>query len=245
MVGRRLDITLDRSAAEPLYLQLSRAIERAIATGELADGDRLENELSLTDRLGVSRPTARQAIQELVNKGLLVRKRGVGTQVIRSKFSRDERLSSLYDDLVEAGKTPTTRLLDFRVGPVPDAIAQRVSLPADEPYLQLRRLRLADDLPLAVLANYLPARIELDPADLEQHGLYPCLRRAGVTLKLAHQRVGARLADEEEAKLLGAIPPLACLTADRLAYDDSGRLVEYGRHIYHAARYSIRSSLAV
>ncbi|MFC7618937.1 GntR family transcriptional regulator [Microlunatus sp. GCM10028923] len=245
MASRRLDITLDRSAAEPLYLQLSRAIERAIATGELADGDRLENELSLTDRLGVSRPTARQAIQELVNKGLLVRKRGVGTQVVRSRFSRDERLSSLFDDLVEAGKTPTTRLLDFRVGPLPAEIAQRVSLPADEPYLQLRRLRLADDLPLAVLANYLPARIELDPADLERYGLYPCLRRAGVNLKLAHQRVGARLASEDEADLLGAMPPLACLTADRLAYDDSGRLVEYGRHIYHAARYSIRSSLAV
>lgn len=242
---RRLDIALDRSVAEPLYLQLSRAIERAITTGELADGDRLENELSLTERLGVSRPTARQAIQELVSKGLLVRKRGVGTQVVRSKFSRDERLSSLYDDLIEAGKTPSTRLLDFRIGPLADEIAQRVSLPTGEPYLQLRRLRLADDLPLAVLANYLPARIELDPADLEQHGLYPCLRRAGVNLKLAHQRVGARLATDDEAALLGATPPLACLTADRLAYDDSGRLVEYGRHIYHAARYSIRSSLAV
>jgi len=243
--GRRLEITLDRSATTPLYLQLAQAIEHAILTGELAAGDRLENELSLTDRLGVSRPTARQAIQELVNKGLLIRKRGVGTQVVHPQFSRDERLSSLYDDLLAAGKTPRTRLLEAAVGPLPAEITDQVSWPDDGPYLRLRRLRLADDLPLAVLTNFLPARIGLDPADLEQRGLYACLRDLGVNLRLAHQRVSARLATEEEAGLLGQPPPLACLTADRLAYDDSGRLVEYGRHIYNAEYYSIRASLAV
>jgi DNA-binding GntR family transcriptional regulator len=243
--GRRLDITLDRSASEPLYLQLSRAIERAIADGELVAGDRLENELSLTSRLGVSRPTARQAIQELVSKGLLVRKRGVGTQVVQPQFSRDERLSSLHDDLLAAGKVPRTRLLGSRIGPLPAELADQLSLPDDDHYLQLRRLRLADDVPLAVLTNYLPARIALDPAELEHRGLYACLRRIGVNLKLAHQRVGARLATEAEASLLGEQPPLACLTADRFAYDDFGRLVEFGRHIYHAEHYSIRSSLAV
>ena len=75
---RELDITLERNSPVPLYYQLAQAIEHAINTGALAPGDRLENELSLTSRLGLSRPTARQAIQELVKKGLLVRKRGVG-----------------------------------------------------------------------------------------------------------------------------------------------------------------------
>ena len=114
---RELDITLERNSPMPLYYQLAQSIEHAINTGALAPGDRLENELALTSRFGLSRPTARQAIQELVQKGLLVRKRGVGTQVVRSQFRRDERLSSLNEDLAKAGRMPGTRVLEFSVGP--------------------------------------------------------------------------------------------------------------------------------
>src|SRR5688572_5005224 len=115
-VVRQLDVTLERNSPVPLYYQLAQYIEQAIIAGDLAPGDRIENELSLTTRLGLSRPTARQAIQELVNKGLLVRKRGVGTQVVRSQFRRDERLSSLNEDLANAGKSPSTHLLSYAVG---------------------------------------------------------------------------------------------------------------------------------
>ena len=76
-----LAVELDRSSPVPLYYQLAQAIEAAIRDGELAPGDRFENELALAGRLSLSRPTTRRAIQELVDKGLLVRKRGVGTQV--------------------------------------------------------------------------------------------------------------------------------------------------------------------
>src|SRR4249919_1830431 len=106
-VAKELDITLERNSPVPLYYQLAQSIENAIANGTLAPGDRLENELSLTTRLGLSRPTARQAIQELVKKGLLVRKRGVGTQVVRSQFRRTEALSSLNEDIARAGKIPS------------------------------------------------------------------------------------------------------------------------------------------
>ena len=129
---RELDIALERNSPVPLYYQLAQSIEHAINAGELAPGDRLENEISLTTRLGLSRPTARQAIQELVQKGLLVRKRGVGTQVVRSQFSRDERLTSLNEDLAKAGVrrapgcwiitsaswTPTPEALDSAWSPI-------------------------------------------------------------------------------------------------------------------------------
>ena len=147
-----LEITLERNSPVPLYYQLAQAIEHAINTGALAPGDRLENELSLTSRLGLSRPTARQAIQELVKKGLLVRKRGVGTQVVRSQFRRTEALSSLNDDIIKAGKAPSTRLLEFSVGgleeqDVRDAI-EAAAVPETE-FIKIRRLRLADEMPLA------------------------------------------------------------------------------------------------
>lgn len=244
---RELDITLDRNSPVPLYHQLAQAMEHAITTGVLAPGDRLENELALTSRLGLSRPTARQAIQELVKKGLLVRKRGVGTQVVRSQFRRDERLSSLNEDLAKAGKRPGTRLLELSVGEldleIRDAI-DAVGVTEGE-FTKIRRLRLADDVPLAILTNYLPARLQIDEADLQRRGLYACLRGLGINLKIAHQRISARLMTEEEAELLDEETPAACLAVDRIAYDDVGQFVEFGRHLYHAAHYSIQSSLVV
>jgi len=245
--ARELDVTLDRSSPAPLYHQLASAIEHAITSGVLAPGDRLENELALTGRLGLSRPTVRQAIQELVRKGLLVRKRGVGTQVVHSQFRRDERLSSLNEDLARAGRRPGTTVLELSVGEldagVRDAI-DAVGVPDGE-FWRIRRLRLADDVPLAILTNYLPARFPLDEAELQRRGLYACLRSFGVNLKIAHQRISARLMSEEEARLLDEETPAACLTVDRVAYDDVGRFVEFGRHLYHAAHYSIQSSLVV
>ena len=246
-VARELDITLERNSPVPLYYQLAQSIEHAINTGALAPGDRLENELSLTSRLGLSRPTARQAIQELVKKGLLVRKRGVGTQVVRSQFRRDERLSSLNEDLAKAGRTPSTRVLEYSVGQLDPDIRDAIeaATPVDVEFLKIRRLRLADDVPLAILTNYLPNRFEISQTELESKGLYACLRSLGVNLKIAHQQISARLMTDEEAELLDEETPAACLTVDRIAYDDVGQFVEFGRHMYHAAHYSIQSSLVV
>ena len=94
-----LMLDLDRSSPVPLYFQVSRQIEAAIDAGQLAPGDRLENEISLADRWGLSRPTMRRAIQELVDKGLLVRRRGIGTQVVHGRVKRPMDLTSLFDDL--------------------------------------------------------------------------------------------------------------------------------------------------
>jgi GntR family transcriptional regulator len=244
---RQLDITLERNSPVPLYYQLAQYIEHAINVGDLAPGDRIENKLSLTSRLGLSRPTARQAIQELVNKGLLVRKRGVGTQVVRSQFRRDEKLSSLNEDLAKAGKVPSTVLLDYSVGDLDDELRDVVDSAdvLESEFIQIRRLRLADNVPLAILTNYIPARYAITAEELRQRGLYACLNALGVHLKIAHQQISARLMTAEEAELLEESTPAACLSVDRLAYDDIGRFVEFGRHIYRPAYYSIQSSLQV
>ncbi|HEX8497337.1 MAG TPA: GntR family transcriptional regulator, partial [Actinomycetales bacterium] len=95
-----LPFLLDRSSPVPLYFQLATQLQAAIDDGRLGSGDPIENEVALAERLGLSRPTVRRAIQELVAKGLLVRQRGVGTQVAHRMVHRRAELTSLHDDLV-------------------------------------------------------------------------------------------------------------------------------------------------
>src|SRR5215510_15289769 len=108
-------IQVDRNSPVPLYFQVAQHLEQLIESGELAPGTRLENEIDLADRLRLSRPTMRRAIEYLVDRGLLVRKRGVGTQVVHTKVQRQVELTSLYDDLVGAGQAPTTQVLQNTV----------------------------------------------------------------------------------------------------------------------------------
>lgn len=238
-----LAVELDRSSPVPLYYQLAQAIEAAIRSGELAPGDRFENELALASRLTLSRPTTRRAIQELVDKGLLVRKRGVGTQVVQNPVHRNVELTSLYDDLARAGRQPTTTLLEYTIEPPGEDVARELSLADGRDVVRIKRLRLAGGEPLAVMTNYLPLEIAPAAEELEQCGLYQSLRTRGVHIRLARQRIGARAADRTEAKLLGDKPGAPVLTMDRTAFDDSGRAVEYGQHCYRAACYYFDTTL--
>ena len=130
--------------------------------------------------------------------------------MVRSQFRRAEQLSSLNEDLVKAGKVPGTMLIHYAVGPLDDEIADVVDADdvRESDFIQIRRLRLADDVPLAILTNYLPARFEIT-GRLRERGLYACLNALGVHLKIAHQQISARLMTDEEAGLLtrGRPPP--------------------------------------
>ncbi|MFN8088891.1 MAG: GntR family transcriptional regulator [Mycobacterium sp.] len=238
-----LAVVLDRSSPVPLYYQLAEAIEAAIRDGELAPGDRFENELALAKRLALSRPTTRRAIQELVDKGLLVRKRGVGTQVVQNPVHRRVELTSLFDDLLRAGKVPTTQLLDYRMGLPDEDVARELNLTGSREVMCIRRLRCADGEPLALMTNYLPVEIAPEASALEGNGLYQALRAQGVHIRLARQRIGAKAAARDEARLLGEKPGAPLLTMDRTAFDDSGRAVEYGTHCYRASRYFFETTL--
>ncbi len=239
-----LSFELDRSSPVPLYFQVARQIEQAIEKGTLVPGGRLENEIELADRLGLSRPTMRRAIQELVNKGLLVRRRGIGTLVVHGQVKRRVELTSLHDDLLRGNQHPTTRVLKHEVVAATDDVAAALGLPPDAPVIRLKRVRLAQKEPLAILRNWLPAGIaSFTTQELEERGLYAILRSAGVHLRIAQQRIGARTASAEEAKLLHTRRGAAVLTMERTAYGDSGRAVEYGAHVYRSDNYSFEVTL--
>ncbi|MCI9887169.1 GntR family transcriptional regulator [Micrococcales bacterium 31B] len=241
-----LPIKLDRSSPVPLYFQLAQVIEGAILDGTLAPGARLENETSLTSRLGLSRPTTRQAIKALVDKGLIVRRRGIGTQVVEHRsrpVSRGLQLSSLNDDLVALGQHPRTDLLSYEIGPLTAELAELIGVDEGADFLTLRRLRFADDEPLAYMVNYVPAELAPSEADLKAHGLYESMRAIGVQPQVAHQKIGARPATDAENAMFHEEPGASVLTMERRVYDNSGQFIEFGRLAYRASMYNFETTL--
>ncbi|WP_338678024.1 GntR family transcriptional regulator [Streptomyces sp. SCSIO 30461] len=237
---------MDRSSPVPLYFQLSQQLEAAIELGTLTPGSLLGNEIELAGRLGLSRPTVRQAIQSLVDKGLLVRRRGVGTQVVHSQVRRPLELSSLYDDLDAAGGSPATTVLRNTIEPAPAEVAVALGVPEGSEVHLVERLRYAHGEPLAHLCNHLPAGLlPLDTDRLEATGLYRMMRAAGITLHSARQSVGARAATADEAGQLAEEPGAPLLTMLRTTYDDTGRAVEFGSHVFRASRYAFDFQLLV
>ena len=104
---------VDRKSPVPLYFQVAQHLEDAIHSGAVPTGTLFQNEVDLAASLGLSRPTMRRAMQHLVDKGLVVRRRGIGTRVVQPKLRRSLELTSLYDDLTRAGRKPTTEVLSF------------------------------------------------------------------------------------------------------------------------------------
>ncbi|MEU6658243.1 GntR family transcriptional regulator [Streptomyces sp. NPDC046821] len=241
-----LRLGVDRSSPVPLYFQLSQQLEAAIESGALVPGSLLGNEIELAGRLGLSRPTVRQAIQSLVDKGLLVRRRGVGTQIVHSRVRRPVELSSLYDDLEAAGQKPGTRVLDNARVPAPAEVAAALGVAEGDEVHRIERLRLTDGDPVAYLCNHLPVGLlPLDTDRLEATGLYRLMRGAGITLHSARQSVGACAATAREGERLGEPEGAPLLTMRRTTFDDTGRAVEFGSHTYRASRYSFEFQLLV
>lgn len=236
----QLDVRIDRDTPVPLYHQLAQQLQAAITSGALGPGDPFENEVAMADRLGLSRPTVRRAIQELVSQGLLLRRRGLGTTVARRQIHRKAELTSLYDDLLrEGGAMPGTTVLSHET--VTDETASTaMGLPVDTPLLRIVRLRTAGDTALAVLHNWLPpAYSDLTRDELERDGLYSLLRIRGAKPVVAHQSIGARPPSTSERRHLSLTPSQPVLTMSRAAFDGMGNPVEYGDHCYRAQDYAI------
>lgn len=238
-------IEIDRESAVPLYQQIAAPIEAAIVSGQLPAGSMIEDEVSMANRLDVARPTARRALQDLVGKGLLTRRRGVGTRVAPPHIHRPMKLSSLNEDLADAGFKPSTKVLNYEVREATRKEREDLGLADGDGVLSVSRLRYADAHPLAVLTNVIPLDIAPTWQELGEHGLYQCLAQRGVQIASAKQEIGARGATTEEAEILGEQPGAPLLTMCRVGHTEDGRAVELGTHVYRPTLYSFQFSLFI
>jgi GntR family transcriptional regulator len=199
-------ISLDKQGFIPLYYQIQQALLEKIQRGELAAGDLLDSEEELARRYQVSRMTARQALHGLKSRGVAVSQKGRGTFVTRPKLEKNiMHLQGFTVDMRQQGMNPASRLLEQSVVSPTAELCEKLRLPATGRVLRLRRLRLADGIPMAVELSHIPlnAYPGLEEYDFASHSLYEVLRdRYGVRVGWADEVIEALPATHEEAELL-------------------------------------------
>lgn len=232
-------------AATPLYLRLQEQIKAAIAAGTLKPLEALPGERDIAEAFAVSRVTVRKAIAGLVDQGLLTQRQGSGT-FVAAKPERVElplsRLTSFTEDMRLRGMVASVRWLDRTVSLASPQEAMRLSLSPGDRVARLRRLRLANDIPMAIECATVPSRFLPDP-DAVDASLYAALEARGALPVRALQRLHAANLSPDDAALLEVPPGSAVLAIDRLAYLDTGLPVEFTQSLYRGDAYDFVAEL--
>lgn len=239
--------SLQAGGPGPLYLKLRQALEDAISSGKLNHGDALPPERDLAGYANISRVTVRKAVDDLVKDGLLVRRQGSGTFVVKPVAKVEQslsRLTSFTEDMARRGLATRARWLDRDLcHPSPDEMMM-LGLPADALVARLGRLRIAGDMPLAIERACISAEFLPDPLEVTG-SLYATLERRGCRPVRAVQRISAYNMKDPDASILDVPVGAAGLSIERVSYLRSGWVVEFTRSVYRGDAYDFVAELTL
>lgn len=243
-----LDASLDRASRIPVFAQIRARLQAAIETGALTPNQRLPSERQLSELFGVSRMTVRQAIDAMTHDRLLYVVQGKGTFVADPRIIKQplHDLTSFTQDITSRGMRPSSRVVDGRIFRATFELARLFEIAVTAEIIQLTRLRLADDEPLAIETAHIPAAYApgLLEHDLERNSLYSILGgEYGLILAQAHQTIEADEPTDEEIRLLEMDGKRPVLRISRITFDATGRIVEYVRAVYRGDRYHLTVEL--
>jgi GntR family transcriptional regulator len=226
----------------PLYHQLKEIILEKIENGDLGEGDMIPSENELQQAYDVSRATVRNAIQLLVNEGLMEKKKGKGTFVKRRKIEEQlPVLKSFTEEMI--GRNASKKIISAKYIKAPPAIGSHLGLAANERVFSLKRLMMVDHKPLGILHSYVPEKYKLDSDEDYTKSLYRILEKKGIRLKEAEQTIEASISNKEQTRFIKQKKPFPVLVIRRKAYSVSGEVVEYVTGVYHADRYRYHCKL--
>jgi GntR family transcriptional regulator len=219
-----------------LYSRIETVLAGEITDGDLKVGDQLPTEDSLIARFGVSRITVRRAIQNLVSRGIVEIRRGKGTFVAAPKITQDlKELSGFVEDMHALGRKPTARVLGKEVVAAGATVAKQLALTRGERVMRIRRVRLADGVPLSFDETYLPLEIgkKIITNNLSLEPIFSLLeRKYDVPLIEAEYKLDAVAAESEVAAALRVKQGSPIFRIERTSYSTGGRPVDYERLHY-------------
>lgn len=236
-----------RDSKLPYYHQLYEILRQNIVQGEWQPDDLLPSEAELMERYEVSRITVRQAMDALVNEGLIYRQRGRGTFVAHPTVEQGlTRIISFTEDMRQRGFKPGTEVLSSGLEPASPEVATKLQIEPGEELVRLVRLRLADNEPMSIEESYLVQRY--CPGVLQHDYAANPLREVlekyyGIRLVRARQTIRAIAAPRQLADTL-AIPPNAPLLAiERVSYSSQNVPIEFLRLYHRGDRYVLYNEL--
>jgi GntR family transcriptional regulator len=233
----------------PLYEQIRDYFRAQIESGHLAGNTRLPSERQLAEQFHVSRLTVTKALKELEREGLVYSRVGKGTFVAPpSKIAQKlEMLSSFTQDMTAQNKQVTSRVLAACVENAENAVATGLQIAPGTAIFVLERLRLADQLIIALERSHIPYTLcpQIDQQhDFERESLYQVLREEyGILLTCAQQTIEARAATTYEVGALGIAPNIPVLAFTRITFNEANQPVEFVRAVYRSDRYKLHIEL--
>ncbi|MEK4029628.1 MULTISPECIES: GntR family transcriptional regulator [Bacillaceae] len=231
---------INKQSPLPIYFQIETMIRQQIERGELKPGEALPSERIYAEEFGISRMTVRQAITNLVIAGLLYREKGRGTFVAENKMEQHlSGLTSFTEDMKKRGLTPGSRLLTFQIAPAPKKIAGRLQIKEGAPIYEVTRLRLADDVPMALETLFVSTDLVKDlNEEIVISSLYEYVE-GKLNLKIGHalQSIEAISPGEKEREYLQVSKDVPVMLMARHTFLEDGRPLEYVQSSYRADRY--------
>lgn len=229
-------MSLDRKSPIPLYLQLKDVLASRIAEGEF--DEQLPSERQLCDEFDISRTTVREALRELNQQGLIQTVPGRGAFVASPPFDLtiEVSLDGFTGDMLRQGLVPSSQLLNARLltSPPPD-VRNVLKLQAEDEVVMLERLRLVNQIPLALHTAYLNHRLcpHILQHNLAEESLFTLLRNEyGLEPDQAEEQLYAALADQHEMDILELCYPSAVLRAERRTFLTTGEPIEFALATY-------------
>ena len=222
---------IDLRSHVPYYLQLIDLLKGKIKRKAWQPGEQIPGEPDLCAEYGISRTVVRQALRELELEGLILRKKGKGTFVAEPKISESlaQKLTGFYQDMVERGLNPVTRVLRQEVQPASEKVSKHLQIPAGTPVIDIERLRFIDDVPIQLVTTYIPYSMcpHLMEIDLTNRSLYEFLEKeCGLFIARGRRFIEAVTATDTEARLLKVDRGAPPVMLDSISFLESGTPIE-------------------
>ncbi len=235
---------INREIPIPLYYQIAQHLRGDIRERGLQPGALLGPEEEIQRNFQVSRATARKALQELVEEGLVTRITGKGTYVTKPRLAVQlPALLSFSAEMKRLGMAPGARVIEAAFAAPDEEVALNLALEEESQVLRIERIRYGDETPLAHTIDYLPLWVGLQPGMDFTGSLYELLDAAGIPPEESVHRIEAACADPVLAVYLDVPPGSPILRAHDIAFDANGRPLIFGIDEWRGDRYSYQVRL--